>query len=191
MSFELSIDEGKFLINLARNTVKEYLENGKTLKPPKDTPKKMFELCGVFVTINSIKNGEKELRGCIGYVSPIKPLYLVVRDVARFAALEDSRFRPVGAAELPSLVYEISVLSPMRRVLDTKEIVIGRHGLLLREGGNEGVFLPQVPVEEKWDRATYLEELCGKAGLPPHSWQNPAADLFRFTAVVFGEGKGV
>jgi AmmeMemoRadiSam system protein A len=135
------------------------------------------------------ENGQ--LRGCIGYVSPIKSLYLAVRDVARFAALEDSRFRPVAAAELPSLAYEISVLSPMRRVLDTKEIVIGRHGLLLREGDREGVFLPQVPVEEKWDRATYLEELCGKAGLPAHSWQDAAADLFRFTAVVFGEEKRI
>jgi AmmeMemoRadiSam system protein B/AmmeMemoRadiSam system protein A len=185
--FTLDSKEEAELLRIARQSVETAVRDRREYQPPAPASAALNQERGAFVTLT--EGGQ--LRGCIGYVSPIKPLYLVVRDVARFAALEDSRFRPVGAAELPSLVYEISVLSPMRRVLDTKEIVIGRHGLLLREGGNEGVFLPQVPVEEKWDRATYLEELCGKAGLPPHSWQNPAADLFRFTAVVFGEGKGV
>ena len=95
----------------------------------------------------------------------------------------------MAPAELAGLTYEISVISPMRRVLDTKEIVIGRHGLLLRMGGNEGVLLPQVPVEEKWDLSTYLKELGLKAHLATDAWQDPGADLFRFTAVVFGEGR--
>ena len=112
MSFELSLDEGKFLINLARNTVKEYLENGKSLKPPKDTPKKLFERCGVFVTINSIVHGEKELRGCIGYPYPTSPLVEAVIDSAINAATEDPRFNPLGIGELDSVVFEVSVLTP-------------------------------------------------------------------------------
>jgi len=181
----LTEEQGKLLVRLARNTLDRHIggegaDQNEELKAPF-----LGEPRGAFVTL---KEGG-QLRGCIGYVSPIKPLYLAVRDVARFAALEDSRFRPVGAAELPSLEYEISVLSPMRRVLDTKEIVIGRHGLLLRKGGNEGVFLPQVPVEEKWDRATELEDLYSKVGFPPPSWQDRAADLFRCGAVGFGEEK--
>jgi AmmeMemoRadiSam system protein A len=138
---------------------------------------------GAFVTLKE-RGG---LRGCIGYVAPIKPLYITVRDVARFAALEDTRFRPVGAGELGALEYEISVLSPMRRVMDTKEIVVGQHGLLIRQGRYEGLLLPQVPVEEKWDRAEFLQEVCLKANLPQRAWQDPEADLFRFTALVFGE----
>ena len=106
-----------------------------------------------------------------------------------FAALKDTRFRPVTPAELGSLEYEVSVLSPMRRVMDPKEIRVGTDGLLIREGDAEGVLLPQVPVEEKWDRAKFLEQICFKAGLPARAWQDPSADLFRFTALVFGESK--
>ena len=92
MSFELTIEEGKFLISLARNTVKAYLETGKTLKPPKETPKKLFEHCGVFVTINSVRHGEKELRGCIGYPYPTSPLVEAVIDSAVNAATAGPAF---------------------------------------------------------------------------------------------------
>jgi AmmeMemoRadiSam system protein A len=128
-----------------------------------------------------------QLRGCIGYVAPIKPLYLTVRDVAQMAALRDSRFRPVTAGELGELQYEISVLSPLRRVMDVQEIRIGQHGLLIHTSDHEGLLLPQVASDEKWDRATFLEEVCFKAGLPERAWQSAGADLFRFTALVFGE----
>ena len=95
MSFELTQEEGKFLIHLARNTVKQYLENGKATKPPKETPKKLFEHCGVFVTINSVRHGEKELRGCIGYPYPTSPLVEAVIDSAINAATQDPRFEPL------------------------------------------------------------------------------------------------
>ena len=95
MSFELTEEEGKFLITLARNTVKQYLEKGETLKPPKETPKKLFEKCGVFVTINSVHGGEKELRGCIGYPYPTSPLVEAVIDSAINASTEDPRFEPM------------------------------------------------------------------------------------------------
>jgi AmmeMemoRadiSam system protein A len=105
--------------------------------------------------------------------------------VAVFAALRDTRFRPVSAGELGALEYEVSVLSPLRRVLDVKEIRVGQHGLIMKRGDTEGLLLPQVPVEEKWDRATFLEETCLKAGMAKNCWQDADTDIFRFTALVF------
>ena len=116
---------------------------------------------GAFVTLKE----HGELRGCIGYSAPIKPLALTVRDVAAYAAVKDNRFRPVSPEELGLLEYEISVLSPLRRVLDVNEIEVGRHGLVVKQGDREGLLLPQVPVEQGWDRATFLEKTCVKAGL--------------------------
>ena len=129
------------------------------------------------------------LRGCIGYTSALKPLYMTVRDTATLAAIRDPRFQPVDTAELPRLDYEISVLSPLHRVLDIEQIRIGEHGLLMKNGENEGLLLPQVPVEHKWDRATFLEQTCAKAGLPFGCWKDEDTDIFSFTAVVFGEHK--
>jgi AmmeMemoRadiSam system protein A len=142
---------------------------------------------GAFVTLR--KAGA--LRGCIGYTSAIKPLYLTVRDTATLAAVRDPRFHAVEATELPQLDYEISVLSPLRRVLDVEQISIGEHGLLMKNGAKEGLLLPQVPVEHHWDRLTFLEQTCAKAGMPPGCWKDEDTDIFSFTAVVFGEQKPV
>ena len=96
MPFELSLQEGKFIVNLARSAVKTYLETGKTVKAPENTPEQLFERCGVFVTINSLKNGEKKLRGCIGYPYPTSPLVEAVIDSAVNAATQDPRFYPLS-----------------------------------------------------------------------------------------------
>jgi uncharacterized protein (TIGR00296 family) len=85
------------------------------------------------------------------------------------------------------LEYEISVLSPLRRVVDTQQIRVGQDGLLMKNGDYEGLLLPQVPVEQKWDRQKFLEETCAKAGMPSSCWKDADTDIFRFTAVVFGE----
>jgi AmmeMemoRadiSam system protein A len=138
---------------------------------------------GAFVTLKE----HGELRGCIGYVAPMKPLYMTVRDVAAMAAVKDRRFRPVSQSELGELEYEISVLSPLRRVLDIREITVGQHGLLVRNGDSEGLLLPQVASEEGWDRNTFLEQTCYKAGLPLQAWRDAGTDIFRFSALVFGE----
>ncbi len=181
----LDAKEKSELMAIARRSVESIVKDRKQYEPPPPASQALAQERGAFVTLKE----RGQLRGCIGYVAPIKPLYITVRDVARFAATEDTRFKQVEPRELALLEYEISVLSPMRHVLDTKEIVIGRHGLLLRNGGNEGVFLPQVPVEEKWNLSTYLEQLGFKAGLSGKAWSDPGTDLFRYTAVVFGEGK--
>jgi AmmeMemoRadiSam system protein A len=144
---------------------------------------RLAEARGAFVTLKE----HGELRGCIGYITPMKSLAETVRDVATYAALEDSRFTPVTTQELPLLEYEISVLSPLRRVLEIKEIKVGKHGLIMKQGDIEGLLLPQVPVEEHWDRDTFIQQTCLKAGLPRDAWKDDDTDIFMFTALVFGE----
>ncbi|MGA2680477.1 MAG: TIGR00296 family protein [Candidatus Bathyarchaeia archaeon] len=193
MSFELSLAEGKFLINLARNTVKEYLENGKTVKPPKDTPKKLFEHCGVFVTINRVINGEKELRGCIGYPYPTSPLVEAVINSAINAATEDPRFYPISHDELRKVVFEVSVLTPPEPVIvdNPKEYIskikVSEDGLIIEKGPYKGLLLPQVPVEWGWCEEEFLCQCCVKAGLPPDSWLTKGAKIYKFKAIIFEE----
>lgn len=193
MSFELSLDEGKLLIGLARDTVKEYLENGKTVKPPKDTPKKLFEHCGVFVTLNSVRNGEKELRGCIGYPYPTSPLVEAVIDSAINAATEDPRFYPLSLDELGKVVFEVSVLTPPEpvEVENPKEYIqkikVGEDGLIVEKGFYKGLLLPQVPVEWEWCEEEFLCQCCAKAGLPPDSWLTKGTKLYKFKAIIFEE----
>jgi len=112
-----------------------------------------------------------------------------VRDTATLAATQDPRFPQVSASELPKLEYEISVMSPLRRVTDVQQIKVGQHGLLMKNGDSEGILLPQVPVEQQWDRQTFLEQTCRKAGMRSDCWQDENTDIFSFTAVVFGEHK--
>jgi hypothetical protein len=193
MSFELSLDEGKFLINLARNTVKEYLENGKIIKPPKDTPKKLLEPCGVFVTINSVRNGEKELRGCIGYPYPTSPLVEAVIDSAINAATQDPRFYPLSLNELDRVVFEVSVLTPPQpvEVGNPKEYIskikVGEDGLIVEKGFYRGLLLPQVPVEWGWCEEEFLCQCCIKAGLPPDSWLTKSAKIYKFKSYIAEE----
>lgn len=193
MSFELSDEEGKFLIKLARDTVKTYLEKNATLKPPENTPKKFFENCGVFVTINSVKRGRKELRGCIGYPYPTNPLVEAVIDAAINAATQDPRFYPLKAGELENVVFEVSVLTPPEPVhVDkpqdyVKKIKVGEHGLIVEKGFYKGLLLPQVPVEWGWCEEEFLCQCCVKAGLPPDSWLTKGSKVYRFSAIVFEE----
>jgi AmmeMemoRadiSam system protein B/AmmeMemoRadiSam system protein A len=182
-AFSLSAAEKSALLKIARQSVETSVRTGKQYECSTGGLETLAQERGAFVTLT--KKGQ--LRGCIGYVAPLKPLYLTVRDVAMFAALRDTRFRPVTASELADLQYEISVLSPLRRVTDIQEIRIGQHGLLIHTADHEGLLLPQVASDEKWDRATFLEEVCYKAGLPAGAWRDAEADLFRFTALVFGE----
>jgi MEMO1 family protein len=181
--FHLSGKERGALMSIARKSVETAVRERRLYAPPLPEQAALFSDRAAFVTLT--KKGE--LRGCIGDVSPSKPLYLMVRDVAALAAVRDPRFPPVSTVELNNLEYEISVLSPFRRVTDWKQIHVGRHGLVVKQGQYEGVLLPQVPVEQHWDRSTFLNEGCIKAGLPPQAWHDEATDVFLFTALVFGE----
>lgn len=191
--FDLSDEEGKFLITIARSTVKRYLETGKAPKPPKETPKKLFEYCGVFVTINSVGHGEKELRGCIGYPYPTSPLVEAVIDSAVNAATEDPRFEALSLSELEKVVFEVSVLTPPEPVVvkNPKEymsqIKVGEDGLIVERGPYKGLLLPQVPVEWGWCEEEFLCQCCMKAGLPPDTWLTKDAKIYKFRAIIFDE----
>jgi AmmeMemoRadiSam system protein B/AmmeMemoRadiSam system protein A len=178
----LSQSERDALIDIARRSVEDTVRGSKSYRSSSGGLQALERECGVFVTLTN----RGRLRGCIGNVTAVKALHALVCDLAALAATNDPRFRPVDATELPDLEYEISVLSPLRRVGDVREIQVGRDGLLIRMGARQGVLLPQVAAQRHWDAATFLEQTCGKAGLPLEAWQDPAADLFRFTASVFG-----
>ncbi|MGO9268808.1 MAG: AmmeMemoRadiSam system protein B [Terriglobia bacterium] len=181
--FKLDAKEKQALMTIAKNSVESVVREGKLYECSPGGLEALARDRGAFVTLK--KNGD--LRGCIGYITPLKPLCLTVRDVAAMAAVRDPRFRPVAAAELGELEYEVSVLSPLRRVTDWKQIQVGRDGLLVREGESQGVLLPQVASEEHWDRMTFLDQTCVKANLPRRCWQNEDTDVFQFSALVFGQ----
>jgi AmmeMemoRadiSam system protein B/AmmeMemoRadiSam system protein A len=183
--FSLSDAEKQELLALARASAEYAVLKNEAFTPAPSTSLALNREYGAFVTLRIAS----ALRGCIGFTSAVKPLYITVRDTATLAALRDPRFQPVSPAELPQLQYEISVLSPLRRTMDVAEIEVGRHGLLIKNGTHEGLLLPQVPVEQRWDRQTFLNATCVKAGLPPDAWKDENTDIFLFTAVVFEESR--
>ena len=183
--FSLSSGDKSELLALARKSVEHAVRTGKLYDTATSTSGTLGQERGAFVTLTEAG----QLRGCVGYVSASEPLNLTVRDTATLAALRDSRFRPVTTSELGLLEYEISVLSPLRRVLDTREIKVGHHGLLMKNGDYEGLLLPQVATEEGWDRQRLLAETCAKAGMQSNCWKDPNTDIFLFTAVIFGGRK--
>jgi len=173
----------KELLRIARQSMETYVKTGKAPDiSSKDV--RLNEVQGAFVTIR--KHGE--LRGCIGNIIGQEPLAQTVRDMAVAASSQDPRFPPMTVAELKDVDLEISVLSRPRRVKDASEIQLGRDGVIVSEGGHQGVFLPQVADETGWSKEEFLSELCSqKAGLPPDAWKNPDTALYVFTADVFAE----
>ena len=167
--------EKKELLALAKNAIDEYVIKGKTPDINIKNPK--FRTAGAtFVTIRE----HGSLRGCIGHVQAVMPLYESIIKNAAAASSSDPRFPPMKKEELKEIDLEISVLSPLTPVKNTKEIQVGEHGLVIRKGYQSGLFLPQVATEFGWDREMLLRHLCQKAGLPEDAWKD--AELYRFTA---------
>jgi uncharacterized protein (TIGR00296 family) len=189
----VTLDEGRFLVRLARDSVSDYLSSGIEPSPPEDTPPALREKSGVFVTIEEYDGGRKGLRGCIGYPLPYSPLVEATIDSAISAATRDPRFDPMAQSELSKVVFEVSVLTqPVPLKADSprdypKLIKVARDGLVVERGFHKGLLLPQVPVEWGWDEATFLSECCMKAGLPPDSWLSSDVKISSFTAQVFSE----
>src|SRR5664280_1115688 len=146
----------------------------------KDIPKftvdseTLKEKRGAFVTLK--KRGH--LRGCIGYIKAVKPLWEAVQEMAVAAAFHDPRFPSLKSDEIRDLSYEISVLSPLKRIKDINEIEVGKHGLYIVRGYNSGLLLPQVALEYEWDRESFLKETCYKAGLPPQAWMDKETEIY-------------
>jgi uncharacterized protein (TIGR00296 family) len=193
LPFELNQEQGESLVRLAREAVEEYLKTRKTLGAPENTPKKLMQPCGVFVTINSLRKGDKELRGCIGYPYPTEPLTQAVIQSTISAATQDPRFHPLSIDELDKVVFEVSILTPptIIEVRNPKEypskVRIGEDGLIAERGMYKGLLLPQVPVEWKWDQEEFLCQCCIKAGLSPDSWLLKGTKLYKFQAIIFEE----
>lgn len=181
----LSASQKDRLVRMARRTLDMFVRTGKRGAVDDKDPRLAVPE-GAFVTLK--KAGV--LRGCIGHIIGEGPLALTVRDMAIAAASEDPRFAPVSAGELADISLEISVLSTPREIKSAQEVVLGRHGVIVRRGARGGVFLPQVADETGWSRERFLSELCAqKAGLPPDCWKDPATKIEVFTADVFGETK--
>ncbi len=195
MSFQLSQKEGETLVELARKAVEEYLLSRKTIKTPESISERLLKPCGVFVTINSIERGEKELRGCIGYPYPTTPLVQAVIESAINAATQDPRFEPLSPSELDKTVFEVSVLTPPQIVEVKKateyptKIRVGMDGLIVERGMYKGLLLPQVPVEWEWNEEEFLCQCCGKAGLSPVCWLMNGTKIYAFRAIIFEEEK--
>jgi AmmeMemoRadiSam system protein A len=178
---EFSSAERTQLLRLAHDSIASTLERREiSLDPP--TPH-LAEFRGAFTSLHL----QGELRGCVGYVLATCPVYRAVAETARAAAFDDNRFPSVTKEEASHLEIELSILSPAQPIR-AEEVEVGRHGLLISWQGRRGLLLPQVPVERGWDRTTFLEQTCRKAGLPTDAWKN-GATVEAFTAEVFGDGR--
>jgi len=176
----LTAEEKTALLRLARKTIEAKCRGEKAPVPEAQSPT-LSELRGAFVTLH--KAGR--LRGCIGHIQARQPLIKTVADMAIAAAFDDPRFPPLRAEELKEIDIEISVLTPLRRIADVREIQVGTHGIYIRKGGYSGLLLPQVATEWKWDRTAFLEHTCEKAHLPKDAWRDKETEIYIFSADVF------
>lgn len=181
MSEPLSRDDEQACLKLARQALERYFKAGGHLRSPIKSGL-LKEKRGAFVTLHV----DGELRGCIGYPLPLKPLDETIIEMAVAAATQDTRFDSLAAEELGRLRIEISVLGLPEPVADPAQVEVGRHGIIVSQGFYRGLLLPQVPVEQRWDRETYLAHGCLKAGLAPDAWKK-GGKIEVFTAQVFSE----
>jgi AmmeMemoRadiSam system protein B/AmmeMemoRadiSam system protein A len=180
ISLGLTGEEKKILLQVAQSSIERQLKGEKPSRI-EISGEHLKERRGAFVSLH--KHGQ--LRGCIGTIHPNKPLHQVVEEMAAAAAFEDSRFDPLTAHELKDLTLEISVLTPLQRVKDIKEIEVGLHGLYIKKGFYSGLLLPQVATDYRWNRQTFLEETCRKAGLPRDAWKEKGTEIYLFSADIF------
>ena len=180
---EISKEEKDILLSAARSTIKALFYDTNLDTPDYKKYPVLESHSGAFVTLTIDGN----LRGCIGYIIGEKPLFETVRDAATSAAMSDPRFPQLSEDELDKIKIEISILSEPFPLNSYDDIVVGKHGLILEEGGRRGLLLPQVPIEHDMDRDEYLSAICNKSGLPPHYWRENDLKLDAFTATVFSE----
>jgi AmmeMemoRadiSam system protein A len=183
--FSLTDDQKRQLLAAARKTIEEGAQGKKKPRIEPTDPGLMIP-AGAFVSLH--KRGR--LRGCIGRFEAESPLCDTVVDMAWAASKSDPRFNEVEPEELNDIDIEISVLSPLKKIKDIKEIKAGEHGLYVTNGYRRGTLLPQVCVEQGWDRNTFLCHTCLKAGLPKNAWKDEGTEIFIYDALVFGEKEG-
>ena len=180
---EITLEERKILLSIARESISSAFGGKPEINAEYPARPLFTSHCGAFVTLTA----GCRLRGCVGFILSDKPLIETIKDAALYAAFEDHRFMPLKENELDNIKIEISILSEPFPMNGYDDIVIGRHGLILEERGRRGLLLPQVPVEHKMDRDSYLDAICEKTGFPPGYWRNKQLKMSLFTADVFGE----
>lgn len=174
-----SDEERRILKDLARSSIEDVLLGRQEEAP--DVPKTLKKKMGAFVCLKT----KGELKGCIGYLRAYAPLDETVKRMAVEAAFHDPRFMPLDLDEWRHTDIEISVLTPMKKISDVGEIEVGVHGIYIEGDSGSGLLLPQVATENGWDRETFLEHTCLKAGLPPKAWQSKGTTIYIFSADVF------
>jgi len=179
---ELNTHEQQTLLAIARQAIVHGVQTGQEYIEPREE-KVLNQRNGCFVTIKQ----DGELRGCIGNFQSELPLFKEVAQMAQASATKDPRFYPLKENDLDNFTLEISVLSPLQKVEDIEEIEVGKHGIYIEKSFYRGVLLPQVALEHNWDRLTFLQQTCLKAGLPTEAWKADDADIYVFSAQVFGE----
>ena len=179
---KLTDKEKTTLLDIAKKTIAAKIKN-ENIPELKIDSENLLTNCGAFVTLKKRGN----LRGCIGHIKAYKPLWETVQEMAVAAAFHDPRFPSLKPEEVPQLTFEISVLSPLKRIKDINEIEVGKHGLYIIQGHRAGLLLPQVATEYKWDRETFLAETCHKAGLPANAWMDKESEIYVFSADYFGD----
>jgi AmmeMemoRadiSam system protein A len=182
MGDDLSPEARQTLLRLARRAIEASLK--RESPPSQEASQELRQPRGAFVTLKRRSDGA--LRGCVGYVEARFPLAECVARAAVSAATLDGRFDSVTLEELPDLALDISALTPLCPIAP-EDVQVGVHGLMIRLGSRAGLLLPQVAVEYGWDRETFLDHTCRKAGLPVGAWKRPEAELLGFSATVFGE----
>lgn len=185
---ELKLDDGKFLVKLARKRIEDYFSG--LDESIKEIPENFNEKCGVFVTLESYPGNN--LRGCIGYPEPVMPLKDALFESALSAAFRDPRFHPVTKKEFESIIVEVTVLTKPKIIKANpleyiNQIKVGRDGLIAERGFCRGLLLPQVPVELHWDAEEFLSETCCKAGLTPDAWLDRETKIYKFEGRIFCE----
>jgi AmmeMemoRadiSam system protein A len=184
-AFMLTAEQRATLLKIARTSIEAVFEGRRPELNAADYDDDLRRPAGAFVTLTT--KPEDELRGCIGSIQPVAPLYQAVSGSAISAAFRDPRFMPLQKEELPAIHLEISVMGPIEEVTDINDIVVGRDGLIISRGRSAGLLLPQVATEYGWDRDTFLRQTCVKAGLPQDAWRQEGTKIEKFAAEVFGE----
>jgi len=187
-----SLEEGVYLVKLARRVVETYLKTGKIEVPDNPPSKLLNDNYGVFTTIETVKGDRYELRGCIGYPEGHRNTLLATVYSAIGACCQDPRFPALSVEELPHVIFEVSVLSPLTPLAEDPRrlpeiIQVGRHGLVVRRGPYAGLLLPQVAVEECWTSEEFLMHVCIKAWLPGDCWLDRRTKLYVYEAQIFRE----
>ncbi len=176
-------EEKRVLLNLARNSIRSLFQKNDSSEIDLENHPILKTRKGAFVTL-TIKN---RLRGCIGYITSNSPLYKTVQDAAEQAAIGDPRFPNLTKKEFDLINVEVSILSEPFPMESYDEVILGKHGLILSEGGKRGLLLPQVPIEHQMNKEEYLSALCEKAGFYPNLWRERILNIQMFTAEVFSE----